>query len=310
MLSGGSGAARRACFAINKVLYNTKCMVVEEPASWRSPAVTDRTFKGSMKFILRTLAASIALFLLNAALRPSWEEAVSALMVCTMLCWITERSRVSGAELVATLAGFYFILASALNIPEGVFFDVIKVGQAPLMMAQQLGIALAIAIVIAVLFGRTKMEAAAAPVWRSDMSILGLIWRLAASIGVFLVCYFGAGMLIFPLVKSYYQGRTMPTLEAMAAMVSLRAVLLIFAAGLVSRKIPSRKDARLILATAFPVIGVISLMIPHNELMPPFVRLVHTVETAPYYALCGFLFATWFGPPRAGGSKTFIARSS
>jgi len=78
------------------------------------------------------------------------------------------------------------------------------------MMAQQLGIALAIAIVIAVLFGRTKMEAAAAPVWRSDMSILGLIWRLAASIGVFLVCYFGAGMLIFLLVKSYYQGRPCP----------------------------------------------------------------------------------------------------
>jgi hypothetical protein len=252
-----------------------------------------------MKFVLRTLAASVVLFLLNAALRPSWEEAVSALMVCTMLCWITERSRASGAELVAMLAGFDFILASALNIPEGVFFDVIKVGLAPLMMAHQLGIALAIAIVIALLFGRTKMEPAAS-VWRSDMSILGLIWRLAASIAVFLVCYFGAGMLIFPLVKSYYQGRTMPTFEAMAAMVSLRAVLLIFAAGLVSRKIPSRKDARLILATAFPVIGVISLMIPHNDLMPPFVRLVHTAEMVPYYALCGFLFATWFGPPRTG----------
>jgi len=44
----------------------------------------------------------------------------------------------------------------------------------------------------------------------------------------------------------------MPTLEAMAAMVSLRAVLLIFAAGLVSRKIPNRKDARLILPRLFP----------------------------------------------------------
>ena len=86
-------------------------------------------------------------------------------------------------------------------------------------------------------------------------------------------------------------------------MVSLRAVLLIFAAYLVSRGIPSRKDARLILATAFPVIGVISLMIPHNDLMPPFVRLVHTAEMVPYYALCGFLFATWFGPPRVKESR-------
>jgi hypothetical protein len=68
---------------------------------------------------------------------------------------------------------------------------------------------------------------------------------------------------------------------------------------LVLRTLPSRKDARLILATAFPVVGVISLMIPHNDLMPPAVRLVHTLEMLPYYALCGFLFAVWFGPPRA-----------
>ena len=277
--------------------------------------MTDRTFTGSLTFVLRTLAASSVLFLFNASFHSSWETfaswdvMVSALLVCTVLCWITERSQVSGAELVVTLTGFYFVLASVSNIPEGVFFDVIKVSQAPLIMAHSLGIALAIAIVIALLFGRTKMEPAT-PVWTSDMSILGLIWRLAASIAVFLVCYFGAGMLIFPLVKSYYQGRAMPTFEAMAAMVSLRAVLLIFAAGLVSRGIPSRKDARLILATAFPVIGVISLMIPHNDLMPPFVRLVHTAEMVPYYALCGFLFATWFGPPRAGESKTLVARSS
>jgi hypothetical protein len=263
-----------------------------------------------MKFVFRMLAASVVLFLLNAALRPSWEEAVSALMVCTMLCWITERSRVSGAELVATLAGFYFILASVMNIPEGVLFDVIKVSQAPLVMAHSLGIALAIAIVIALLFGRTKMDLGAVPVWRSDMSIFGLIWRLAASIAIFMVGYIAAGMLIFPLVKTYYQGRNMPSFDAMAAMITLRAVLLIFAAGLVLRKIPSRKDARLILATAFPVIGVISLMIPHNDLMPPFVRLVHTAEMVPYYALCGFLFATWFGPPRATESKTLSPRSS
>jgi len=37
---------------------------------------------------------------------------------------------------------------------------------------------------------------------------------------------------------------------------------------------------------------------------------VHTAETVPYYALCGFLFATWFGPPRAGVSKPFNTRQS
>ena len=205
-----------------------------------------------------------------------------------------------GAELVATLAGFYFVLASVSNIPEGVLFDVIGIGQAPLLMVQQFGIALAIAIAIAALFGRTKMEPANAPVWRSDMSIWGLIWRLAASIAIFTVCYIAAGMPIFPLVKGYYHSRSMPAPQAMLSMIALRVVVLIVAAVLVLRNIPSRRDARLILPVAFPAIGVISLMIPHNDLMPPAVRLVHTLEMVPYYTLCGFLFATWFGPPRMG----------
>jgi hypothetical protein len=264
------------------------------------------TFTNATKFALRTLAASSVLFVLDMALHPSWgllaswDVMVSALLVCTVLCWITERSQASGAELVATLAGFYFVLASVSNIPEGVLFDVIKVGQAPQLMVQQFGVALVIAVVIAVLFGRAKTKPVHAPVWRSDMSIPGLIWRLAASIAIFMICYIAAGMLIFPLVKGYYHLRNMPEPQAMLSMIALRAVILVVAAVLVLRNIPSRRDARLILAIAFPVICVISLMIPHSDLMPPAVRLVHTLEMVPYYTLCGFLFATWFGPPRIG----------
>ena len=135
------------------------------------------TFTNATKFVLRTLAASSVLFVLDMALHPSWgllaswDVMVSALLVCTVLCWITERSQASGAELVATLAGFYFVLASVSNIPEGVLFDVIKVGQAPQLMVQQFGVALVIAVVIAVLFGRAKTKPVHAPVWRSDMSI-------------------------------------------------------------------------------------------------------------------------------------------
>ncbi|MGP8173780.1 MAG: hypothetical protein ACLP7O_04435 [Terracidiphilus sp.] len=81
-----------------------------------------------MKFFFRTIAASLVLLLLEAARHPSLGEAASALLVCSVLCWMTLRSRASGAELVATLAGFYFALVSLNTFPEGVVFDVIKVG--------------------------------------------------------------------------------------------------------------------------------------------------------------------------------------
>jgi hypothetical protein len=258
-----------------------------------------------MNFIFRTLAASVVLFLLEAARHPSVGEAASALLVCSVLCWITVRSQATGAELVATLAAFYFILVSVNTIPEGVLFDVIKVGQAPMVMVEQLGIGLMIACCIALLFRRTKAVPGAVSAQGNNLTIVGLLWRLVASVVVFLFCYGAAGMLIYPLVKNYYQTRNMPKPEAMVAMEVLRVVVLIVGAWLALRTIPKRRDARLILTTAFPVIGVFSLMLHNNDIMPAAVRWVHTMEMAPYYALCGFLFAVWFGP-RGDKSKTLV----
>lgn len=263
-----------------------------------------------MNFVLRTFAASVVLLLLESARHPSLGEAASALLVCTVLCWMTVRSQATGAELVATLGAFYFILVSVNTIPEGVLFDVIKVGQAPMMMVKQMGIGLVIACCIALLFQRTKVVSTDRSAQSNNLTIVGLLWRLVASAVVFLFCYFAAGMLIYPLVKNYYQGRNMPEPAALIAMVALRAVVLVAGAWLALRRIPNRRDARLILTTAFPVIGVFSLMLHNNDIMPPAVRWVHTMEMAPYYALCGFLFAVWFGPLNdkakgpAGGGPT------
>jgi len=264
----------------------------------RSP-LTHREFPVThpMNFALRTLVATVVLFFLEAARHISWGEAASALLVCTVLCWIAVRSRAAGAELVATLAGFYFLLISVNTIPEGVLFDVIKVGQSPLMMVEQSGIGLAIACVIAVLFRPAREKPKVAP--EAGLTIFGLLWRLVAAMVVFAVCYLVAGMLIFPLVKSYYASRTMPGLGAIAAAQVLRVLVLILAAWLVLRIVPKRRDARMILTVAFPVIGVLSLMLHPNEIMPPAVRWVHTMEMVPYYALFGFLLSTWFGPRRA-----------
>lgn len=142
-----------------------------------------------MKFVLRTLAASLVLFLFGVAHHHSWGEAASALLVCTMLCWITARSQASGAELVVTLAGFYFILVSLTTIPESVLFDVIKVGQAPLVMAPLLVVALGIAIAITLLFQKSKATPGATPIPSANMTIVGLLWRLMAAVVAFMFCY-------------------------------------------------------------------------------------------------------------------------
>lgn len=222
-----------------------------------------------MNTVLRVLIASTVLFLLESAYHPGWVEAVSALLICAVLCWITACSRASGSELLIALAGIYFIPSMLINIPEGVLFDVIKIGQAPLILARGLGVSLLIALTIVALFRR--FEAAPGlnlnPI--SELPVLGFVWRLVAAVFLFIICYFAAGILIYPLVKDYYEVRTMPEPEAIVCMQILRAVALLAAARLVLRGVPRPRDARLILAMAFPVIGCIAVMLPANDLMPP-----------------------------------------
>ncbi len=254
-----------------------------------------------MIFVFRALTAAILLFLAEGGLRPTLGGAISALLVSFVLCWWASRSRASGAELVIAVAGFHFVVSSVTVIPEGVLFDVIKVGQAPPAMAKQAAVALVLAVVVGAVFGRLRSAPRATTTAPTGMSALGLLWRLAAAVAVWIVCYAGAGLLIFPFVKDYYAGRTMPGPGAVLAMQALRAPCLVAAGWLLLRSVSSRLDGRLILATALPVIGIISLMVHENDLMPPFVRWVHTLETVPYYALFGLLVAIWFGPRGAGG---------
>lgn len=253
------------------------------------------TAQGKILFVLRVVVASGVLLLLSAGLHPTWEWALSALMIGTMLCWLAQISTAGGSDLTIAVAGLYFLPSTLINVPEGVLFDVLPVGLAPLAMVMPLFAALTIGVVVTALFGRWRTSAPPTPL---GLSLFGLIWRLGAATALFVACYIAAGMAILPFVKDFYQGRTLPGMEPIVAMQILRALALVVAARLTLRHVPGHRSARWLLALAFPVIGDVSLMIPPNDLMPPEVRLVHALEMLPYYALCGYVFAVWFGPRR------------
>lgn len=65
----------------------------------------------------------------------TWPGGVAALLVSLVLCYAASRSRASGPELLVALASLHFGLAAFINIPEGVLFDVIQIGAAPVLRA-------------------------------------------------------------------------------------------------------------------------------------------------------------------------------
>ncbi len=251
-----------------------------------------------------SLPAAAAVLLAFHLPRFTWGDALASLLVCAVLAMAVSRSTASGPALITTLAGLHFVTSSLINIPEGVLFDVIKPAAAPVSLLRSLVASFCAVGVLAAVAGRLGKDEAPADFVVPIKTVRGLLWRLAALPMIFLVCYFVAGMLIFPFVKQYYDIRRMPDPAAIASMQILRSLAILAAAYPLLRTLPSRRDAVLVLAIAVPVFGAIAPLLPANELMPASVRLVHALETTPYYALFGILTAVCFGSQRRTLSHT------
>ncbi|HEX9106538.1 MAG TPA: hypothetical protein VF832_04910 [Longimicrobiales bacterium] len=232
----------------------------------------------------------------------SWGAAAGALLAGGVLGVMAMRSRASGPALVVALAVLFFGVSWLVNIPEAVLFDVVSPAMAPPMLLRGLLVSLVAASAVVWAAGRLRQEPTDSSVALPPLTTWSLLWRLAALVLVFSVCYIGAGMLIYPFVKAYYAGRAMPQPASMLSMQVLRSLAILGAAYPLLRTFASRRDAVLALGVALPVFGVIIPMLPQNPLMPGNIRLVHTLETAPYLALFGVLIAVWFGPPRRVGT--------
>jgi len=247
-----------------------------------------------MKYVPITVA-TIALVLFRSYQGFSWGGVIATLLCVGILTYIALRSTASNGELAVSLAGLYFVPGSLINFTEGALFDVIKVADVPDALLRELATSIVFALVIVAAVRGLRPES---PVRNTDADgwpLPALLWRVVSGVATFILCYFVAGAIIFPFVREYYNVRVMPPMSAIASMQVLRALALMVVAYPVVRAMPCRKHARIALAIALPVIGGIAPLLPDNPLMPPLVRFVHACEITPYYALYGFLLATWFG---------------
>lgn len=228
----------------------------------------------------------------------TWGWVVSSLLICGVLALAVARSTASGPGLIVMLSGLLFVVFGLINLPEGVLFDVIEPAPAVVSLAQFLVVTVAAVTVLVAVAGRLGPGPVAETAPGPIRSTRGLLWRLAATPAVFILFYFIAGLIIFPFVEPYYEGRVMPDPMAIVSMQLLRSLAIVGVAYPLLRTFVRRRDAVLVLALALPVFGVVAPLLPANDIMPPFVRLVHGLEMLPYYALYGALVAAWFGPPR------------
>jgi hypothetical protein len=107
-------------------------------------------------------------------------------------------------------------------------------------------------------------------------------WRLAIAPPLYVVCYLGAGMLVWPFIADYYQARPMPSLGPVVALQIIRGLAFGAIVFLIVRECDGGRSERAVVAgLALAVLGGAAPLVMPNPLMPEAIRLAHLFEVVP-----------------------------
>jgi hypothetical protein len=180
-----------------------------------------------------------------------------------------------------------------MNLVEGLaFLTHVSLPWRRLMLMTLLAYILALPL-WRLLFGRNERTAStpAAP-------YAGAVWRLLVSAAVYVLLYLGAGMIIFPFVKSFYATQILPGLGSIIALqFFLRGPLFVALCLLLQRGLRIEGAAgHLAVGIAFTLLSGVAPMIAPNPFFPDAIRWVHLGEITVSNFLLG-VFVSWLWKP-------------
>jgi hypothetical protein len=107
-------------------------------------------------------------------------------------------------------------------------------------------------------------------------------WRLAIAPPLYVICYLGAGMLVWPFIADYYQERPMPSLGPVVALQVVRGLAFGAIVFLIARSCDGGRGERALVAgLTLAVLGGAAPLVMPNPLMPEAIRLAHLFEVVP-----------------------------
>jgi len=254
-------------------------------------------------FVMQGISAAIAFALFGPA--PDLPAgslgwvALSNLLTAAVMSWLVMRSRLSGLRLAAWLAVILFGVATFNSMIEAVFFHVFGATDFARYVVMGALTAIFFSLLLVVVLGRRRATGEAATRPPSAPAVGSWAGRLAAADLFYVVCYFGAGMVIYPFVREFYEARTLPPrLVISAFQLLVRGPIFIGLLLLLVRGIEGGRWERIALAGAVLSIvgGVATLLIP-NPYFPDTVRWAHLFEVGVSNFIYGSAVAWLLTPP-------------
>jgi hypothetical protein len=218
------------------------------------------------------------------------------LLLNLAVLWIVARSSsANGWRLMLMLFLAGFVVGSANNLIEAVFFQVLSLREVA-AAAVPAAIVFAILAPPAVLLAGRLREGAEASLERGGFTPLTLLGVVLA----YELLYWTAGLMVFPYVGHFYASRTLPPAYAVAAIQVVRSLIFVGAAYPLLKN--GLRGAPLVLALVYSVIAGIAPLLPDNPYMPPDVRFYHGIEVSVsnfiFGLVVGYLFS-WRRPAPA-----------
>jgi uncharacterized membrane protein (DUF485 family) len=257
---------------------------------------------------LQIAGGTLVLLALQALWTRPWSvahlraSALPNLLVVLALALVAASSRQQGWQLAGTLFVLYFGINQLNTLDEALLFKVgLKAPQALRMMASGFLTSLIFTPLLVLILGCWKKEPQEEARPLLPRSVANWVGRILLGDLLYVLCYFIAGMIVFPFVKDFYAGIKLPGPASIIEMEIFRGLVYVAAGVAVAQGMKGERGmAAVALGLSFPILaGVAPLLLP-NPYLPGYVRLDHGFEIGisnlVYGLLLGYLLTRKAAP--------------
>lgn len=229
---------------------------------------------------------------------------LSALLLAAPLAFPISRSRLSGRALLGAVFLAVIGLMTVLTQVESALFLDLTPRELLIEVFKLTITSAALSWLAVALYPRQDTEPAGAERGPNPPSTASWVRRWIGVSFAYVVLYITAGLLILPIIETWYEAQG--TLELNPALVlplqiARGALFVAFVLPLLRSMSVTRRQASLAMAVMIPLVHGVAALIPPNPFMPDYVRHAHMIEIGwsnfVLGLLIGFLF--WNPPPSA-----------
>jgi hypothetical protein len=233
-------------------------------------------------------------------------QLLQAMVLAAPLSYPISQSRLSGRALFGAVFLAVFGLTTVLTQIEAALFLDLTPRELLILTSRLTITSLALAWLAVALYPRSGPDLAGVAHAPNPPTAASWVRRWIGVSCAYVVLYFTAGILILPVIRSWYeaQGTLNPNPALVLPLQVARGALFVaFVLPLLRAMRVTRRQAAVAMAVLIPLVHGLAALIPPNPFMPDHVRFAHMIEIGWSNCVLGLLIGFLFWNPAPGAQR-------